>query len=1037
MKKITLTLIAISLFIVKSTKAQEEDLIASEPISSGCLSQTRGAEESALPTIKLTKEGSILSVDLLNYSSNCGTTGFEVENRMIGGNNDTPSVVISVVPVIPAPMDCICPFNISYTVRGLEKNKFYLTCWWFDGQVELTEGEPLVLEYKTEDVVIDGLKYRLLKTSHQAKLLYQIPWNNEAEIIQIPSEVEYEGENYTVTTIVEELFGSNNTIKKIIIPKTIKNTEFGSLEEIPSNPFSSCLSLETIEVEEGSPVFSSVDGVLFSTDKKTLIGYPAGSPRESYTVPDGVKTAKIAAFFNSQHLKKIVLTNDMETLGLSVFGYGKNLEEVILSSNIKELPSYIFRNCKKLNSVFIPKGVTTIASSAFEGCISLESISLPESVATVGTAAFMGCTSLESATLSPNLKVIPTAMFRDCSKLAEVIIPFGITTIGNGAFAGCKAMRSFDLPESINYIDDYAFRYLSDLKDIYCHAKTAPNTSKNAFWNVDLSHVTLHVPEASIENYQSSSLWNQFKAIVSLEADPQGHHDTSYYYYYQGKKIPLTLNENKVVVSIPKEYDEIDKRIRANVQVLLKINDESFDIIVISRPNFEALTSLDFWGEDAKSVILTSSYYTETNEEVFATPYLNVRLKNEQDIDLLNSYAEEYRLRIAGKSAFMPWYILAVTPESEKSPLEIANELFESGNFAASVPELADGSYNPEEVYSLMIEDGKVWKVGDNSGNPVKLVEYYYFDGDTIIDGKTCKQMMCQRYASPDHPDYDTFSQLPSLSYVGAWYEENKQVYLYDATNNQFMMMYDFSLEDHDIQLMGDYFYIGPRETGGIEGFKGIHRDVFWSTLERKYYSTTWLDGVGGIDGPIYNIGYGKEYHPLFLMSCTVGDEVIYLNDALEDGATPEAAGARNRFDFTHTIKTKPKAPRRSEDERSVYGEYDKLQLGINLNLLADDYVVRITDDSGNVIYEKAVNASTIVGLNIDISGYAKGHYTVTVENSQESFTGEFNTLPTGIEETTKTSEVTSPHIYNLQGQRISSLQKGLNIVNGQKVYVK
>ena len=99
--------------------------------------------------------------------------------------------------------------------------------------------------------------------------------------------------------------------------------------------------------------------------------------------------------------------------------------------------------------------------------------------------------------------------------------------------------------------------------------------------------------------------------------------------------------------------------------------------------------------------------------------------------------------------------------------------------------------------------------------------------------------------------------------------------------------------------------------------------------------------------------------------------------------------------------------------------------------------MVRITDDSGNVIYEKAVNASTIVGLNIDISGYAKGHYTVTVENSQESFTGEFNTLPTGIEETTEINEVTSPHIYNLQGQRIRSLQKGLNIVNGQKVYVK
>jgi len=863
MKKITLTLIAISLFIVKSTKAQEEDLIASEPISSGCLPQTRGAEESALPTIKLTKEGSILSVDLLNYSSNCGTTGFEVENRMIGGNNDTPSVVISVVPVIPAPMDCICPFNISYTVRGLEKNKFYLTCWWFDGQVELTEGEPLVLEYKTEDVVIDGLKYRLLKTSHQAKLLYQIPWNNEAEIIQIPSEVEYEGENYTVTTIVEELFGSNNTIKKIIIPKTIKNTEFGSLEEIPSNPFSSCLSLETIEVEEGSPVFSSVDGVLFSTDKKTLIGYPAGSPRESYTVPDGVKTAKIAAFFNSQHLKKIVLTNDMETLGLSVFGYGKNLEEVILSSNIKELPSYIFRNCKKLNSVFIPKGVTTIASSAFEGCISLESISLPESVATVGTAAFMGCTSLESATLSPNLKVIPTAMFRDCSKLAEVIIPFGITTIGNGAFAGCKAMRSFDLPESINYIDDYAFRYLSDLKDIYCHAKTAPNTSKNAFWNVDLSQVTLHVPEASIENYQSSSPWNQFGAIVPLET---------------------------------------------------------------------------------------------------------------------------------------------------------------------------------EMAYRPMIEDDKVWKVGAlNSGNPVQWVQYYYLDGDTIIDGKTCKQMMRQRFVSPDYAAANEISQENSLKYVGAWYEENKKVYFYSATNKQMKMLYDFSLEDNGtFQMDGLTYVVGPRQTGGIEGFKGVYRDIKQVDGESIYRCAPWLEGVGGIYGsPRGNVFNVELAEPMWnLMACYVGDEVIYLNDALEDGATPEGAEARNRFDFTHTIKNQPHSPMRGAAEPSIYGEYNELQLSIHLDPLDDAYLVRITNESGKAVYEKNINAGNIMGLNIDISSYARGRYTVTVENSRESFTGMFEAQMTGIG-LTPTLTQGKGVIYNLQGQRISSLQKGLNIVNGRKVYVK
>ena len=39
------------------------------------------------------------------------------------------------------------------------------------------------------------------------------------------------------------------------------------------------------------------------------------------------------------------------------------------------------------------------------------------------------------------------------------------------------------------------------------------------------------------------------------------------------------------------------------------------------------------------------------------------------------------------------WYILHVTPESEKSPLQIANELHESGDFETSEPDLMSGRF--------------------------------------------------------------------------------------------------------------------------------------------------------------------------------------------------------------------------------------------------------------------------------------------------------------------------------------------------------
>lgn len=351
----------------------------------------------------------------------------------------------------------------------------------------------------------------------------------------------------------------------------------------------------------------------------------------------------------------------------------------------------------------------------------------------------------------------------------------------------------------------------------------------------------------------------------------------------------------------------------------------------------------------------------------------------------------------------------------------------------------------PQTAYRPMIEEGKVWKLGAvNSGNPVQWVEYYYFDGDTIIDGKTCKQMMRERFVSPDFAETYSISQDYTISYEGAWYEGNKKVYLYNAADRQFKLMYDFSLNENDTLLIDSQPYvIGPKQTEGIRGFKGAYRAVFpcseKGSIRSDIWFARWLEGVGSIDGPTINVINRELADPAwFLMSCTVGDEVIYLNDAFEDGATPEVLESRkNRFDFTHTIKTRPKSPVRREPGSPLYGEYSDLQLGINLDPLDDTYLVRIADEAGKAVYEKAVNAGNIIALNIDISAYTKGQYTVIVENSQEAFTGRFEVQTTGIEEVRSNRSEASGHIYNLQGQRLGFLQKGLNIVNGRKIYVK
>ena len=252
-------------------------------------------------------------------------------------------------------------------------------------------------------------------------------------------------------------------------------------------------------------------------------------------------------------------------------------------------------------------------------------------------------------------------------------------------------------------------------------------------------------------------------------------------------------------------------------------------------------------------------------------------------------------------------------------------------------------------------------------------------------------------------------------------------------------LMYDFSLDDNGLFHFFDFQYVvGPKQTGGINGFKGVYREV-WECGDggNTFQCAPWMEGVGVVYGPpttnVFNVELADP--AWYLMSCTVGDEVIYYNSEEED---PYAMGARKRrIDFTHTIKIQPKARTRNGAEESIYGEYNDQQLCINIDPLDDTYLVRITDESGKAVYEKNIYAGNIVGLNIDISAYTEGRYTVSVENSLELFTGEFGAQMTGIKEVSRKQEVLKDHIYNLQGQRINTLQKGLNIVNGQKVFVK
>ena len=181
-------------------------------------------------------------------------------------------------------------------------------------------------------------------------------------------------------------------------------------------------------------------------------------------------------------------------------------------------------------------------------------------------------------------------------------------------------------------------------------------------------------------------------------------------------------------------------------------------------------------------------------------------------------------------------------------------------------------------------------------------------------------------------------------------------------------------------------------------------------------------------------------------MSCTVGDEVIYLNDRYEDGVTPDPETPKRRIDFTHNVKVKPKAPvRRNIDEKEgvLTAEYYDHLLNIDFGKLMENYSMVVRNENDSIVYIKSVRANEIVALNIDISRYDVGQYSINIENEEEVFNGVFSIGPTAIHDVASNTKQGGKQLndvfYDLTGRPVSKdrLSKGIYIQNGKKVQVR
>ena len=190
--------------------------------------------------------------------------------------------------------------------------------------------------------------------------------------ITIPDSVEHIGDS---------AFYNCASLTSITIPKDVTN--IGDLA------FCGCTSLMEIKVAAGNSNFVSLNGVLFSKDKTTLICYPAGKKDKSYTISDGVTSICWRAFSDSKNLTAInVATENQNYFSVNGVLYNKGKTKLIC-----------YPAGKKDESYTIPDGVTSIYDRAFSDCTSLKRITIPDGMLTIGVHSFFGCANLTSVTI--------------------------------------------------------------------------------------------------------------------------------------------------------------------------------------------------------------------------------------------------------------------------------------------------------------------------------------------------------------------------------------------------------------------------------------------------------------------------------------------------------------------------------------------------------------------------------------------------------------------------------------------------------------
>lgn len=286
----------------------------------------------------------------------------------------------------------------------------------------------------------------------------------------------------TLTTpgTLSDIVGAEiNLIDSIVVKGTLNDDDFKTLWSASFYGSLSIINLEHASVENKtipSRAFWHQDEQLNDDGTISVIGL------RKILLPNQIESIGDLAFSYVIHLEFINIPSGLRDLGIYCFSDCVSLKgnPLVIPEGVAEIPGMCFRNCKSLDAIALPSTIKNIEEGAFYNA-KIKYINFPDGLLSIGNCAFYS-SDLEVVNLpSSCLEFLGTHHFALNYRLKKINIPFGVCVIPNCFVYNDLELEEIEIPTTIKVIGKDALSTCMELGNIALH-DGVEKVDSNAFW---------------------------------------------------------------------------------------------------------------------------------------------------------------------------------------------------------------------------------------------------------------------------------------------------------------------------------------------------------------------------------------------------------------------------------------------------------------------------------------------------------------------------------------------------------------------------